>query len=110
MTAWDLAMDPVMVKAGHWIWEGSASRLMYFEIPIQNYLGWWVTSMVIFLVFFFIANRFKKGSAPLETGLPALMYATIGFSSIFAATLSGLPGPALVGLMAMLPWVLAAIL
>ncbi len=110
MTAWDLAMDPVMVSAGHWVWDGGASTQMYFGIPIQNFLGWWVTSVVILLVFFLITNKFKTGSAPPETGLPALMYATIGFSSIFAAMLSGLPGPALVGLMAMLPWVLAVIL
>lgn len=109
MTAWDLVMDPVMVSAGHWVWDGPASSRFFFGIPIQNFLGWWVTSVVIFLVFFFITRKYPASGRP-ETGLPVLMYATVGFSSILSATLSGLPGPALVGLLAMLPWVLAGIL
>jgi uncharacterized membrane protein len=110
LTAWDLVMDPVMVSAGHWIWDGPASSRLYFGIPIENFLGWWVTAAAIFLVFFFVSKNLQTSSSRADVGLPVLMYATIGGSTIFSAYLSGLPGPALVGLMAMLPWVLAVLL
>jgi uncharacterized membrane protein len=110
MTAWDLVLDPVMVSAGYWIWDGPASSRNYFGIPIQNFLGWWVTAAVIFLVLSLISPKNQIGNSRIEVGLPALMYASIGGSTIFSAYLSSLPGPALVGLMAMLPWVLAVIL
>jgi uncharacterized membrane protein len=110
LTAWDLVLDPVMVSAGHWVWDGPASSRMYFGIPIQNFMGWWVTAVAIFLVFFLVSKNLRTGSSRTEIGLPTLMYATIGGSTIFSAYLSGLSGPALVGLMVMLPWVLAVLL
>jgi len=45
MTAWDLSMDPVMVhEVGAWVWERGGP---YFGIPLQNFLGWLVTTFLI---------------------------------------------------------------
>ena len=33
MTAWDVVMDPMMVRGGHWIWEVNGP---YFGVPLQN--------------------------------------------------------------------------
>jgi putative membrane protein len=110
VTAWDLVMDPVMVSAGHWVWDGPASTRAYFGIPLQNFLGWWLTCAAVYLVFNFITRSAPAGRSKSEAGLPALMYATVGFSSLLSAGLSGLPGPVMVGLMAMAPWVLAVVL
>ena len=49
MTAWDLAMDPMMVAGGHWVWEQPGA---YFGIPLQNYWGWWLTTFITFLFFY----------------------------------------------------------
>lgn len=48
MTAWDLAMDAMMVASGHWIW---AIEGAYFGIPVQNFWGWWLTTFTTFLLF-----------------------------------------------------------
>ena len=47
MTAWDLGMDPLMVKAGHWVWEVQGA---YFGVPLQNFWGWWLITFTALLV------------------------------------------------------------
>jgi len=105
MTAWDLAIDPMMVSGGHWVWEQPGA---YFGIPLQNYWGWWLTTFVTFWLFLTLA-RIKPESATSSDSfnqLAVLSYAITGLSSILANFEFGLPGPALVGIFAMLPWVL----
>jgi putative membrane protein len=125
MTAWDLAMDPMMVAGGHWVWETEGA---YFGIPVQNFWGWWLTTFVTFLLYLVISratpqeskrlrHRFMssvppsaKGSNPLNRyeRLAILSYAITGLSSILVDFRFGLGGPALVGIFAMLPWALLA--
>jgi putative membrane protein len=47
MTAWDLSLDPRMVADGNWIWETAGP---YFGIPLSNYLGWFVTAALIYII------------------------------------------------------------
>jgi uncharacterized membrane protein len=47
MTAWDLSLDPRMVADGAWVWFDGGE---YFGIPLSNFLGWIITSMLIFTV------------------------------------------------------------
>ena len=61
MTAWDLAMDPMMVNGGHWVWEQPGA---YFGIPLQNYWGWWLTIFITFWLFLSLA-RITRGQATL---------------------------------------------
>ena len=63
MTAWDLAMDPLMVAGDHWVWEVQGA---YFGIPIQNFWGWWLTVFVAFCIFLFIAN-IKPGQLSINS-------------------------------------------
>ena len=109
MTAWDLVMDPLMVKLGHWVWDGAASTRPYFGVPLQNYWGWWLTTFVIFAIFLSLAPRVGRGQRadPPRPGFNRLAlfgYLVTGLGSIGIAFLSGLEGPALVGLFAMAPW------
>jgi uncharacterized membrane protein len=104
MTAWDLAMDPVMVAGSHWVWEQPGA---YFGIPLQNYWGWWLTIFVTFWLFLSI-GRIKPQPAQASDSfdrLPVWSYAITGLSSVLTAFIFGLDGPALVGIFAMLPWV-----
>lgn len=107
MTAWDLALDPLMVKAGHWIWEVDGA---YFGVPVPNYLGWWVTTFVTLLLFLWLgkppAGIFRSPDPADFVALPVYLYAINGLSSIVTAANLGLEGPALVGVFAMLPWVI----
>jgi putative membrane protein len=41
LTAWDLFLDPQMVREGFWEWHRPGR---YRTIPITNYLGWLVTA------------------------------------------------------------------
>ena len=43
-TAWDLFLDPQMVKWDLWIWEGNG---FYFGIPLINFAGWILASALI---------------------------------------------------------------
>ena len=108
MTAWDLAMDPVMVARGHWVWESDGA---YFGIPIQNYLGWWVTSFTILAIYGLLRQRWsERGPHPdIHFDRQAIgCYAITGFGSVLGALLAGLNGAALAGFFAMLPWVLVS--
>jgi putative membrane protein len=105
MTAWDLAMDPMMVAGGHWVWEQPGA---YFGIPLQNYWGWWLTTFVTFWLFLSLAHIEPEPnpSHAYFSHLANWSYAITGLSSLLADFEFGLDGPALVGIFAMLPWVL----
>lgn len=108
MTSWDLVLDPLMVASEHWIWNSPGA---YFGIPLQNFLGWWLTV-------FFAQFAFLSFSGFVPAALPAterfferqaiLVYAILGLGTVAAAIQSDLAGPALSGFFAMTPWVLLA--
>lgn len=45
LTAWDVFLDPRMVREGYWRWPGGGR---YEGIPATNYLGWFATGLAIF--------------------------------------------------------------
>lgn len=45
LTAWDLFLDPRMVRDGYWTWVGGGR---YRGVPLSNYAGWLLTSGVLF--------------------------------------------------------------
>jgi len=101
MTAWDLVMDPVMVRGEHWVWEVDGA---YFGIPLQNFWGWWLTTFVTFLVFLLFNPASSQSHDGSDDRLAILSYAITGAGNTIGAFLVGLGGPALVGLFAMAPW------
>jgi len=103
MTAWDLIMDPVMVSGGHWVWDTNG---VYFGIPLQNYWGWWLTVFVTYALYLLIVG---KTARPAEAhfdrlALGSYLVTTVGIVSITFEIGAG--NLALIGLFAMLPWVL----
>jgi len=113
MTAWDLAMDPMMSAGGHWIWEVEGA---YFGIPLQNYWGWWLTVFVTFILFLTVGrgtNKFEPTMGDLRSNdfsrydrLAILSYTLTALSSITIDLRYGLGGAGMAGLFAMLPWLL----
>jgi putative membrane protein len=101
MTAWDLVLDPIMVKMGHWVWEVEG---VYFGVPLQNYLGWLVTTFSIFILYKWATGRqaYKGREASDQSFLMLASgsYASTVAGNTLAALQMGLIGPALIGLFA----------
>ena len=53
MVLMDMVIEPMAVKYDFWSWDGG-------EIPIQNYIAWFVISFVMLLIFHL--NRFRKSN------------------------------------------------
>ena len=105
MTAWDVVMDPMMVRGGHWVWEVEG---VYFGIPLQNYWGWWLTTFCVFLVNWLIASRNSEQAKVGDDRLAVLSYILTGLSGVMVCLdpdiIRELGGAALAGFFAMFPW------
>jgi uncharacterized membrane protein len=114
MTSWDLINDPINVHGGHWVWVENGA---YFGIPLSNYAGWLLTTLVVYFLY-----RWYEASAPPH--LPVLEHATVsaafwwlpvvGFAITLtanAATLviADLSAQAMVGLFSMGAFLMAAL-
>lgn len=69
MTAWDLSLDPRMVADGAWIWPNGGA---YFGIPLSNFVGWFVTAAVIFVLWSMLDTSWR----PKGSNLPIAVYVT----------------------------------
>lgn len=103
MTAWDVVMDPLMVRGGHWVWEINGG---YFGVPLQNFWGWWLTVFTTFALFLFIMGDKRNVNEKRFDRLALLGYIVTGLGNVLVALLTDLHGPALAGIFAMTPWVL----
>jgi len=99
LTAWDVFLDPQMVDAGHWAWDNPTPALPGVPgIPVTNFVGWLVVSLVITLVLDPLA-----GDAPdSPDGAPLAVFCWTYLSSVMAnAVFFGRPWVALVGALVM---------
>jgi uncharacterized membrane protein len=103
MTAWDVAMDPMMVLGGNWVWDVKGA---YFGVPLQNYWGWWLTT-------FFALGLYQAGAHWLidrPRGIShqwaVWSYLITVVSTVLVDLALGLEGPALAGLFAVVPWII----
>jgi putative membrane protein len=74
MTAWDLAQDPIWATVLHgWIWRDGGP---WFGVPVSNYLGWYGTVFVIYLLFALYLRRCPDASIALPPSAlrPALLF------------------------------------
>ena len=49
LTAWDVFLDPQMVRTGYWVW---ARQGEYLGIPLENYAGWILTALLVFALYY----------------------------------------------------------
>ena len=62
MVAWDLAQDPVWATVLHgWVWRDGGP---WFGVPISNYLGWYGTVFIIYLLFALYLRRNPVAAIP----------------------------------------------
>jgi uncharacterized membrane protein len=98
MTAWDVLMDPIMVRMGNWVWEVEGG---YFGVPLHNYVGWLATTFTIYILFRLLASHLGAGQiGPVYPGFVRLAvwsYLITWVSNTLAALQMDLSGPALSG-------------
>lgn len=94
LTAWDVFLDPQMVAAGHWTWFHPSPGLPLIPgIPLTNYAGWLLVSLVMMAILHAALPREDGPSAPAAT-----LYLWVYFSSVMAhLVFFGLPGSAVTG-------------
>ena len=83
MTAWDMVMDPGNTAAGLWVWERGG---IYFGVPRQNYLGWILTTFLIYWAMSILSNG-KQQRTIVDRGfsvLPIIVYALYAIRYIAA--------------------------
>jgi len=113
-TAWDLMIDPIAVGQGWWTWVGGGPYMPYIAngVPIQNYLGWLGVAFVINLIYRKIADRVAQPgrSATLTLYGPLTLYLSLFLTSFgVAVTILRRPEVALIGTLAMGPFIVIAL-
>jgi putative membrane protein len=94
LAAWDVFLDPQMVAAGHWAWSDPDPALPLVPgIPLTNYAGWALASLVIVGGLHTVLRPTAGPSAPAA----ALYLWVYGSSVLGHLAFFGLPGSALVG-------------
>lgn len=83
LTVWDIFLDPQMVAAGNWGWANPEPSLIGTPgIPLTNYAGWLIVSMLMMLFIEFVTRRSTK---PIQTQPVMLaVYLWTYFGSIIA--------------------------
>ncbi|MCL4504987.1 MAG: carotenoid biosynthesis protein [Chloroflexi bacterium] len=84
MTAWDISLDPRMVREGNWVWQNGGG---WFGVPLSNYAGWLLTAGLIAALWGWIERR-EDQSSETRTGewaaLPVYIYAIIWLAESLA--------------------------
>ena len=104
MTAWDLVMDPIMVYSGHWIWDVNGT---FHGIPLQNFLGWWVTVFTTYALYLLISRKTSTHADTQFDRLAVMSYLVTALGLIIPCLFTGAGELALIGIFTMLPWVIA---
>ena len=81
MTSWDLAQDPVWATVLHgWVWRDGGR---WFGVPVSNYLGWYGTVLLIYLLFaFYLRKRADAAEAGGSAGPALLFYAVCATGNV----------------------------
>jgi len=103
MTAWDVAMDPMMVLAGNWVWEVDGA---FFGVPVHNFIGWWLTTFMSVTAFLLLTIKMKRPEISAPDRWTVLSYANQAGATVFMDSFLGLGGVGMAGFFAMLPWII----
>ncbi len=104
LTAWDLFLDPQMVREGYWRWDGAT---VWRGVPLSNFAGWLAVSVVVLTV----VERIAPARAPDRSGLALVgvytwwaVMETVGFVVFFGDPAVGLVGGLAMGVPTCLVW------
>jgi len=106
----DMLFDPIMTSPEHkrWVWEFGGS---YFNIPIQNFLGWFLVGFTISLLirlYDLRTGRWVSLGRQFVHYLPSAVYFCMFGIFALLSCATGYPQYALIGFGGMVPFVLLA--
>lgn len=89
LTAWDVSMDPAMVRTNHWVWltqnESAASTFwgfftqpFFYGMPLTNWLGWLLTGLLVSRVMLAVIPPSTWFRQTRTSSLPIALYAING--------------------------------
>jgi putative membrane protein len=119
LTAWDVSMDPAMVRTAHWIWhlapvaeQTPLQRIfvsdIFYGMPLSNWLGWLLTGTVVARVMLAIVPPSAWARLVSPSRFPLVLYAVNGVLPITICARYGMWWAAVLGFAAMaLPLALA---
>ena len=123
LVAWDVSMDPAMVKTTHWIWgDGDLfarnalpapiiaffTKDIFYGMPLSNWFGWYLTGVLISRLLLQITPPSLYAAKISPTSLPLVLYAVNGIMPIAICIRDDMWLAAIFGTVAMLiPLVLA---
>lgn len=95
LAAWDLFLDPQMVAEGEWTWSTPSRHLPGISgIPVQNFLGWLLVSLVLMAVLDRLPRRRDDGAVPPDGVPAALLVWTYASCIVLNAVIAHRPGVA----------------
>ncbi|GGL19754.1 hypothetical protein Sme01_73890 [Sphaerisporangium melleum] len=104
LTAWDLFLDPQMLRLGLWEWVDTGP---YRGVPWSNFAGWFLVSLLVMA----LIDRIVGDPSPGSTGLVMVYTAmavmeTVGFAVVFhpADPLVATAGGIAMGTFVLLAW------
>jgi len=117
LVAWDVSMDPAMVKTAHWVWgDGDLfTRLglpapviafftkdIFYGMPMSNWFGWYLTGVIIARLTLAFAPPTMIAARLSPTSLPIVLYAVNGIMPIALCVRDDMIWGAILGTIAML--------
>jgi uncharacterized membrane protein len=74
LTAWDVALDPRMVRDGYWTWPGGGR---YEHVPATNFVGWLIVGGAVFAAWAAIEGD-APDAAPADVPLALYLWTWTG--------------------------------
>lgn len=102
MTAWDLFLDPQMLRMGLWVWHDPGP---YRDVPLTNFAGWLLVSALIMVLFERLLP--EPGRALLALYTTMAVMETLAFAAVFRPTdpLVAATGGLAMGALAATAWI-----
>jgi putative membrane protein len=119
LTAWDVSMDPAMVKTTHWLWhlapaaeQTTLQRIfvsdVFYGMPLSNWLGWLLTGIIVARLMLAIVPPTSWARHVSPSRFPLVLYAVNGILPIAICIRHGMTWAWVFGTIAMgLPLLLA---
>ncbi len=116
MVAWDISMDPAMVKTGHWLWGSGAvfrdaeppgwlvaffTADAFYGMPLSNWFGWLLTATLIARILLAIVPPSRIRARLATSSLPVALYLVNGVMPVALCLRDGFWWAAALGAVAM---------